>query len=375
MDIAVFRPATGVWYVRQSTTNFTTSVSFQLGIAGDVPAPADYDGDGKADIVVYRPASSVWVYMLMSGTAYAAGPAVVWGSAVTSQCRPTTTATARRTSRSIGPAPAVGERRVELRAIPSTAARAGCQGDVPVPGDYDGDGIDRSSPCIGRQPASWYILRSSTGVTVRAFQWGLAGDIPVPGDYDGDAQTDRRRLPPCHRDMVPRTIDGRLPRRPRRSSGAWAATHPALAAHRRHTGVAIACGQRRGALAGDAARPRRSATATARLMCTVFRPSTGDMAQRCSRAATVATAVRRRAAGVRRGRPVAERLRRATDGRIAGRLHGQPAKPGSAVFRSTSLGSSVHARSGVVIRAISPCTGDFDGDGNNGPRRLPAVHR
>jgi hypothetical protein len=45
-----------------SQTNFQ---SFHWGQNGDIPAPADYDGDGKIDFTVYRPANGVF-YILRS---------------------------------------------------------------------------------------------------------------------------------------------------------------------------------------------------------------------------------------------------------------------------------------------------------------------
>ena len=50
-DQAVYRPADGVWYLLRSQQGFTAA---QFGIATDLPAPADYDGDGRTDIAVYR---------------------------------------------------------------------------------------------------------------------------------------------------------------------------------------------------------------------------------------------------------------------------------------------------------------------------------
>ena len=50
-DIAVFRPSNGVWYLLQSTAGFT---DIAFGFGTDLPVPADYDGDGKADIAVFR---------------------------------------------------------------------------------------------------------------------------------------------------------------------------------------------------------------------------------------------------------------------------------------------------------------------------------
>jgi hypothetical protein len=41
-----------VWYRINSANGTVTAIQF--GQSGDVPAPADYDGDGRADIAVFR---------------------------------------------------------------------------------------------------------------------------------------------------------------------------------------------------------------------------------------------------------------------------------------------------------------------------------
>ena len=47
-EIAVFRPSNSTWYIR----GIGPAV---YGAAGDIPVVADYNGDGKDDIAVFRP--------------------------------------------------------------------------------------------------------------------------------------------------------------------------------------------------------------------------------------------------------------------------------------------------------------------------------
>ncbi len=65
--MAVFRPSTGTWY-----TSLNPAINYgpiQFGTPGDLPIPADYDGDGKTDIAVYRP-SNGWWYLLRSTSGF-----------------------------------------------------------------------------------------------------------------------------------------------------------------------------------------------------------------------------------------------------------------------------------------------------------------
>ena len=60
-DPAVFRPSTGEWFILTSTSGFTTYIVRVLGQSGDVPIPRDYYGRGHVDLAVYRPSTGEWL--------------------------------------------------------------------------------------------------------------------------------------------------------------------------------------------------------------------------------------------------------------------------------------------------------------------------
>ena len=135
-DLSVYRPSEGNWYIQRSWAGFN---AVHFGEAADIPVPGDFDGDGRTDISVFRPSTGFW-YRLDSSTGTFSF--------------------------------------VEL----------GLNGDIPQAGDYDGDG--RADQAVFRpSDGTWYWIRSSDNQQ-NAMQFGQNGDKPVVGDYDGDRRVD-----------------------------------------------------------------------------------------------------------------------------------------------------------------------------------------
>ncbi len=53
-DVTIFRPASGMWVVKDITRNY-------FGTGGDIPLPGDCDGDGTDDFGIFRPRVGLWI--------------------------------------------------------------------------------------------------------------------------------------------------------------------------------------------------------------------------------------------------------------------------------------------------------------------------
>ena len=156
-DIAVFRSA-GVgsqsfYWILQSSDNTVQAIAF--GLDGDETVQRDYDGDGKTDMAVFRRGGA------------STDPTVWW---------------IRRSS---------DPSNFSVVAFGQTGDGIS-SGDVPIPGDYDGDGkFDLAVYRVGLTPANNYIILQSSNLTVRWQQFGnFNSDYVLPGDYDGDGKYD-----------------------------------------------------------------------------------------------------------------------------------------------------------------------------------------
>jgi glucose/arabinose dehydrogenase len=184
-DLSIFRPSNGVWYINNSSDGGYQIGQF--GANGDIPVPEDYDDDGKTDLAVYRPTTSEWFVFNSGNNTF---DITVFGAS--------------------GDIPVPGDYRNDARvdkafyrpgegmwyiADPGGSNAGGfitrefgISTDVPVPGDYDGD--DKTDLAVFRASEGIWYYKDVDDVNTTQVGWGLSTDIPVQGDFDGDGTTD-----------------------------------------------------------------------------------------------------------------------------------------------------------------------------------------
>ena len=181
-DIAVFRPSDGVWYRLNSSNN--QFVAIQFGYGTDKPAVQDYDGDGKADITVFRPSNGIWYRLDTSTNQFIATPFGLNGDKPVAQDYD---GDGKADIAVFRPSDGIWHR-LNSSTNQYVAIQFGLGTDKPIAQDYDGDG--KADIAVFRpSDGGWHRLNSSTNQYV-AVQFGQAGDIPTPADYDGDGKTD-----------------------------------------------------------------------------------------------------------------------------------------------------------------------------------------
>lgn len=177
-DVSVFRPSNGVWYQLLSANNGFSATAF--GISTDKIVPADYDGDNKTDVAVYRDGN--WYYLRSSDSTFAA---VNFGTGGDIPVPNDFDGDGRADFAVFRPENGTW---YQLRSFANqfVAVNFGQNGDLPQIGDFDGDGIGDITVYRG---GNWYSLLSATD-SFSASAFGLPNDKPVPADYDGDGKTD-----------------------------------------------------------------------------------------------------------------------------------------------------------------------------------------
>jgi len=149
---------------------------------------ADFDGDGKTDLgALYRtssPGEALWFSMASGG----GSPfQILFGASADIPVPGDYDGDGKTDAVVYRPSTGLWFGATTGAAVTAIQLALGQPGDIPIPGDYDGDG--KTDPAIWR-PSTGLFFAMLSGGGVKSATLGAATDVPVPRDYDGDGKTD-----------------------------------------------------------------------------------------------------------------------------------------------------------------------------------------
>ncbi|MGZ4591036.1 MAG: SpoIID/LytB domain-containing protein [Actinomycetes bacterium] len=170
--------------------NGTWVKRYRFGRSGDLPVVGDWDGNGVDSVGVFR--AGTW-FLRNDQSGGAADRSFAYGAAGD---RPVAGRWTTGSPSDANPkVPGIGVVRAGvwmLRTTPTAGApektfRFGRAKDVPLVGDWDGDG----ATSVGVRRGQRWLLRDTTsgGPATRSFIFGRVTDRPVVGDWDGNGTT------------------------------------------------------------------------------------------------------------------------------------------------------------------------------------------
>ena len=188
-DIATWRSTDVKWRLDYNLDGTADLTKQFYNSSSHIPTPADYDGDGKADLSVFHPAASARFYIDFDGNGF---PDYSWFPLGGFNAVPTPgdyNGDGQSDPASFNKSTGAWSFDIDHNGDTDLTINFGTPGDIPVPADYNLDG--KTDPAVYRpSTGQWFIDTNQDGSSDLTVAFGQSGDIPIAMDFSGDGKAD-----------------------------------------------------------------------------------------------------------------------------------------------------------------------------------------